>query len=193
MTDNDLDRWTVAWRANAPQSTDLAHMARREHRVLLAWITLDWCVGLALFGFAAWLWVADGSPVMRFAAIGIVVLTAVVLAFTVVNWRGSLGGEQASAAEFLALAEQRSVARLRYIRFGWWILAADLVVIAGAHVLEFADGGLKRLPSMLAMALAATAVAAGILLWWGRRERRRAQRLAELRAGLAADPEAGRG
>jgi len=192
MTDRELERWTAAWHQSAAPPPDLVRMARRERRLLSVWIATDWAVGVALLGFAAWIWLAIGTPVMRFAAAGIVLLTVAALAFTMLNWRGSFAGERASAIDFLALAERRSQARLRYIRFGWWVLAADLIVIAGAMLLEFRDEGAARLPAMLAMAALATAAAAAILFWWGRRERRRADRLAAMRQALAAgaeDPE----
>lgn len=191
MTDRDIDRWTSAWREGAkPAGDDLARLARREQRLLRAWIALDWLAGAAFIAFAAWLWIADGSPVMRFAAAGIVALTAAALAFSVHNWRGAFLGERESAADFLALAGARARARLRYVRFGWWLLAADLVVIAGAAILEYRHDGAGRLPAMAGAAAVATAGAAAILGWWGRRERRRAARLATLvralRAGTAA-------
>lgn len=189
MTDQDLERWKSAWREGMPAPADLPRLAERERRVLLAWVAVDWFAGLALLGFAAWIWIAIGTPVMRFAAAGIVLLTVAALAFTVVNWRGSLAGEGATTTDFLALALRRSQARLRYIRFGWWVLVADLVVIAGAAFLEYRDEGPARIPSMLAMAAAATALAAAILFWWGRRERRRAGRLAAMRQAIAAGPE----
>lgn len=192
MTDQELERWTAAWHQDAAPPPDLARMARRERRLLSIWIATDWAAGVALLGFAAWIWFAIGTPIMRFAAAGIVLLTIAALAFTTLNWRGSFTGERASSSDFLALAERRSQARLRYVRFGWWVLAADLVVIAGAMLLEFRDEGAARLPAMLTMAALATAAAAAILFWWGRHERRRAERLAAMRQALAAgaeDPE----
>ncbi|MGE0031328.1 MAG: hypothetical protein AB7T20_09450 [Steroidobacteraceae bacterium] len=193
MRDANRDRWMSAWQDGTPPAEGLARMAQRERRLLTAWIALDWVVGAGLLAFAAWLWFAIGTPVMRFAAAGIVLLTIAVLAFSVVNWRGSLAGDRASAADFLALALRRSRARLRYIRFGWWVLAADLAVIAGAFALEIRDEGLARLPGMLAAATVATAAAAAVLLWWGRRERRRAERLAAMQQALNADMESGHG
>jgi hypothetical protein len=189
MTDQDIDRWSTNWRESAPAPADLARLARREARQLGAWIALDWIVGAALLAFAAWLWFDDGTPVMRFAAAGIVVLTLVALAFTTLNWRGSFRGERASSADYLALALERSRARLRYVRFGWWVLAADLVVIAGAFLIEIRDEGLARLPGMLASAALATGVAASVLTIWGRRERRKQERLAALQRAMRADTE----
>lgn len=188
MTDPDLDRWTAEWQQGAPPAADLVRMARRERRLLLAWIAVDWLFGAAGFAFAAWLWLAVGTPMARFAAAGIAVLIVVVLAFSVVNWRGMLAGDRASNAEFLALAMARCRARLRYIRFGWRVLAADLVVIAGAFALEVRDEGAARLPGMIALTVAVTAVAAGILWWWGGRERRRMERLAAMQKALGAEP-----
>ena len=189
MKDQDLDRWTVTWREGTPPIADLARMARRERRLLMLWIGFDWLVGAALLAFAAWLWFAIGTPVMGFSAVGIVVLTLVVLAFTIVNWRGMLAGNRASAADFLALALKRSRARLRYIRFGWMVLIGDLVVIAGAFYLELRDEGMARLPGMLLSAAVATGAAAAILWWWGGRERRRMERLAAMQKALGAEQE----
>lgn len=187
MIDPELDRWMTAWKDGTPPAESLAKMAQRERRLLTIWIAFDWAVGAGLLAFAAWIWFAIGTPVMRFAAIGITLLTIAVLAFTLVNWRGILAGDRASAADFLALSLRRSRARLRYIRFGWWVLAADLVVIAGASALEIRDEGMGRLPGMLAAATAATAIAAAVLLWWGRRERRRGERLAAMQQALDAN------
>jgi hypothetical protein len=189
VSDRDMDRWAADWREGAPPHADLARMARCERRQLAAWIALDWIAGAALLGFAAWLWLDDGTPVMRFAALGIVVLTVAALAFATLNWRGSFRGERASAADFLALAVARSRARLRYIRFGWWLLAADVVVIAGAALIELRQAGPERVRAMLGLAALATAGAAAVLHFWGRRERRRAERLAALQGAIGAEPE----
>jgi len=86
MKDQDLDRWMTAWRDGTPPAEGLARMAQRERRLLTAWIAFDWAVGAGLIAFAAWIWFAIGTPVMRFTAVGIVVLTIAVLAFTIVNW-----------------------------------------------------------------------------------------------------------
>ena len=189
MTDQDIDRWAADWRGNPPPIADLARMARRERRVIYAWIAMDWLVGAGLLAFAAWLWFDDGSPVMRFTAGGIAALTVAALAFATHNWRGSLAADRASAADFLAQAGRRSRARLRYVRFGWWVLAADLVVIAGAALIEFREEGPGRMLPMLAMAALATGAAAAALYGWGRREKRRAQRLSALTKAMQRDEE----
>ncbi len=185
-----MDRWASSWRKD-PESTtaDLARLARRERRTLYAWIAFDWAVGVGLLAFAVWMWLAIGTAPVGFAAIGIWVLTIVVLGFTVVNWRGMLAADRGSAAEFLAHAIRRSQARLRYIRFGWKILVADIVVVAGAMALEYRDEGPDRLPVMLASLAAATGSVALVLLWWSRRERRRAERLAAMQRAMAQEME----
>jgi hypothetical protein len=190
MTDPDIDRWASDWRKDPQAATaDLARLARRERRTLYAWIAFDWAVGAGLLVFAVWMWLAIGTAPVGFAAIGIWVLTIVVLGFTVINWRGMLAADRRSAAEFLAYAVRRSQARLRYIRFGWKILIADIHVVAGAMALEYRDEGPERLPVMVASLAAATGSVALVLLWWGRRERRRAERLAAMQRAMAQDPE----
>jgi hypothetical protein len=189
MTDQDLDRWTAEWQRGTPPAADLAGMARRERRLLLAWIAIDWITGAAGLVFAGWLWLAVGTPATRFAAAGIVALIIVALAFTIANWRGVLAVDRDNNLDFLALAMARCRARLRYIRFGWKLLLADLVVIAGAILLEVRDEGPVRLLGVVLMAAAATAAAAGILWWWGGRERRRMERLAAMQKALGAEQE----
>ena len=118
MTDQDIERWTAEWRAGAPPVADLARMAKRERRLLTAWIAFDWLVGAGLLAFAAWLWLEMRTPAMGIAAIGIAVLTVIVLAFTIFNWRGVLQADRASATDFLALAReaQRGAAALYPLR-----------------------------------------------------------------------------
>ena len=189
MTDQDIERWTAEWRAGAPPVADLARMAKRERRLLTAWIAFDWLVGAGLLVFAVWMWLAIGTAPVGFAAISIWVLTIVVLGFTVINWRGMLAADRGSAAEFLAYAVRRSQARLRYIRFGWKILIADIIVVAGAMALEYRDEGADRLPAMLLSLIAATGSVGMVLLWWGRRERRRAERLAAMQRAMQPQTE----
>jgi hypothetical protein len=184
MTDQDIDRWTAAWREGTPPVADLARLARRERRWLLTWIAFDWLVAAGLVAFAAWIWVNDTAPGMRFVAVAVVVLTLVALAFTVRNWRGSLAGDRSSATDFLALAMHRSRARQRYIRFGWLLLAANVVVITIAFTMDYADLGRERLPELIGLIGLVIAVSAGILSVWGRRERRRAARLAAMRDAM---------
>ena len=189
MTDPDLDRWTTEWQQGAGPAPDLVRMAHRERRLLLAWIAVDWIFGAAGIAFAAWLWFAIGTPTMRFAAVGIAVLVVAALAFTVVNWRGVLAADRDNNFDFLALAIARCRARQRYIRFGWKVLVADLVVVAGAMLLEVRYEGPVRILNVLLLAAAATASAAGILWWWGRRERRRLARLTAMQQAFSADQE----
>jgi hypothetical protein len=190
MSDPDMERWASAWRDDPQSATaDLARMARRERRILYAWIGFDGLVGAAVLAFGAWMWLAIGTAPVRFAAVGIWVLTIVVLGFTVSNWRGMLAADRESAAEFLTIAIRRSQARLRYIRFGWQILVADIIVVAGAMALEYRDEGAARLPTMLFSLAVATGSVAIVLLWWGRRERRRAGRLTAMQRAMARDPE----
>lgn len=190
MKDPDIERWTAAWREGTPIATDLARGARRERRWLLAWIALDCTFGLALIVFGGWLWFIVDSPSLRFVAAGIVALTVTALAFLMWNWRGTLADELSSATEFLALARRRSRARLRYVRFGWWILVADLVIIVGYHGLQLREG---LQPTGRAIATAAAVIAAGaaIILLWGRYERRRADRLEALQKAMDENAENG--
>jgi hypothetical protein len=189
MTDPDIDRWAAGWRDSVPPVADLARLARRERRVIRLWIAMDWVVAAGLLAFAAWLWFDDGSPAMRFAAGGIAALTVAALAFVTHNWRGSLAADRASAADFLAQARRRSRARLRYVRFGWWVLVADLIVIAGAASIEVREHGPERMLPMLATAALATGAAAAALAWWERREKRRARHLAALTQAMQPDEE----
>jgi hypothetical protein len=187
MTDRDLERWTAAWREGTPPAVDLARMAARERRWLAAWIALDWAFGLGFIAVAGWLWFVVGTASLRFVAVGIVALTVTALAYISWNWRGAFADDRSPTADYLALAGRRSRARLRYVRFGWWILAADIAIIGGYHGLEFIREG--SLPSGQALATAALVLVATaiFILWWERRERRRGARIEDLRRALGAE------
>lgn len=189
MSDPDIDRWTGDWRAAAPPVADLARMARRERLWLLTWIAFDWAVGLGFIALAIWIWFDDATPGLRFVAVAVVILVVGALAFTVRNWRGSLAGDRSSAADFLALSTHRSCARQRYIRFGWLLLAANVVVITIAFSLDTAQGRMELLPGTIASTCLVIAAAAGILWAWSRRERRRGARLAAMRHALQENGE----
>lgn len=191
MTDPDIDRWRAEWQAGAPQVADLARMARRERLWLLTWIAFDWAVGAGFIALAIWLWIDDASPGLRFVAVAVVVLIVAALAFTVRNWRGSLAGDRSSAADFLALSIHRSRARQRYVRFGWLLLAANVVVITIAFALDIAQGQMELRPRTIAVAGLAIGATAGILWAWARRERRRADRLAAMQRALQSNGDSG--
>ena len=147
MTDQDIERWTAEWRAGAPPVADLARMAKRERRLLTAWIAFDWLVGAGLLVFRRWMWLAIGTAPVGFAAISIWVLTIVVLGFTVINWRGMLAADRGSAAEFLALCRPAKPGDgCATSALAGRILVADIIVVAGAMALEYRDEGADRLP-----------------------------------------------
>jgi hypothetical protein len=192
MTDPDMDRWTADWKAGAPPAVDVVRMARRERRWLLTWIAVDWAVGAAFVALAIWIWFNESSPGMRFVAVAVVVLVVTALAFTVHNWRGTLAGDGASTVEFLELSMRRCKARQRYVRFGWLLLAGNVVVITIAFSLDIAKGQRELLPGMIVLTCLVTAVAAGILWLWGLRERRREERLVAMRRALRESEANGR-
>ena len=191
MNDPDIERWTAAWREGTPPGADLARRARRERRWLLAWVACDWIVGIAFIALAASIWMDNSSPGLRFVAVAVVGLILAALGFTVHNWRGSLGGDSTSATDFLALSRRRSKARRRYVRVGWLLLAANLVVITIAVSIDHASKQPGQLSATIAFACLATAVAAGILWFWGLRERRRAKRLEAMQKAMESNAENG--
>jgi hypothetical protein len=193
MIDPDIDRWTADWKAGAPPAIDVVRMARRERRWLWTWIALDWAVGAVFIALAIWIWFNDSSPGMRFVAVAIVVLVAAALAFTMRNWRGTLAGDRASTVEFLELSMHRCKARQRYVRFGWLLLVGNVIVITIAFSLDIAKGQRELLPGMILLTCLVTATAAGILWLWGRRERRREERLVAMRRALQENETNGRG
>ena len=121
MSDPDLERWASAWRDDPQSATaDLARMARRERRVLYAWIA----VRLARRRRAARLRrmdvACDRHGPMRFAAIGIWVLTRRRARL----YRHQLARHARGRPRIRhripgAWPIRRSQARLRYVRFGW--------------------------------------------------------------------------
>ena len=191
MTDQDIERWTAEWRAGSPPVADLARLARRESQVRSAHGSRSTgSVGAGLLAFAAWIWFDRyGSTVMRFAAVGIAVLTVVALAFSVINWRGSFAGDRGPppiSSRWPSRAAARGCATSASVAGCWSPMSSSLRAPAAV---EFRDEGFGRLPGMLVSATLATLAVAVVLFAWRRRERRRAERLAAMQRAMQPETE----
>jgi hypothetical protein len=193
--DRELELWRADWQAEAPPAPDAwAALRRRVVRrsrglALLAVLEVAW---------TAWLvgWLIRGAlrlgTAVDTAFLGAASLLAVgVLAFAWWNRRGVWRPAVESTEAFLELSILRCRRRLRSMRAAWWVLLAEVALLApwlAYRLLARADGGEAAGPSRWALAyglLAALTLAVAVACQAvGRYSRRELARLEGLRDDL---------
>ena len=175
MTDEDLKAWSGAWQATVP---DTEPLRRRTHRELF-WLRMivagDVLGCLACLGVAAWWLLFDFSPMNAALAVLFIVIGVVGLAFTAQNWRGVWRAAGESAHDYLALSLRRSDARLRWARFGGWLLGGEalfFIVLIGWRWREGGDPQHMATAAVLVTLLFGL-VGAWLVRFWRREQRRR--------------------
>jgi hypothetical protein len=125
--DLDIDAWSADWQsteAEAEPATPLASIQSRVRRY--TWSAAgSWLVGLTMVaGTTAMAW-REREPSLIAAAVAVWVLVAVTAAIDLHYRRGTwrLAGE--TTRDYVELARRQLIARLRGIRYGWWLLGAE--------------------------------------------------------------------
>lgn len=185
MTEDELAAWSSAWRSHVPDLAPLHRRASREGLWLRVIVASDALGSLGCLAVAAW-FVLDEPDLLRLViAGGMAAIGALGCVFTLQNWRGLWQDSAASARDYLAQARARSAARLRWIRLGGWLLAAEMVFFLAVIAWRWQSGvDPARVGEALAL-LAALGLAAGIFVGWLlKRERRNAAALARMAADI---------
>ena len=185
MTEDELQAWTRDWQSAAPDPGPLRRKASRELLWLRVIVAHDALGSLACLGVAAW-FVLDEPDLLRLViAGGLAVLGALGCVFTLQNWRGLWKDSVASARDYLAQARARSAARLRWIRFGGWLLVAEMLFFAVVIAWRWQAGvAAAKAGRALALLLVLFAVAGLFVVWLLRRERLNAAGLARMAADI---------
>lgn len=186
MTEDELRAWAGDWQANVPDLAPLRKRASRELTWLKVIVANDALGSVGCLAVAAWFALDGPDPLRLVLAAGMAVVGVLGCVFTLQNWRGLWQDSAVSARDYLAQARARSAARLRWIRLGGWLLAAEMLFF-GAVIAWRWQAGVDPVKAVKALALlAALGVAVGIFFGWLlRRERRNAAML----DGMAADIE----
>lgn len=188
----DIDSWSADWQSTGTEQETSLDSIRRGFR-RYTWSAIgSWLVGLTMVvGTTAMGWREREAPLIA-AAIAVWILVAAAVAFDLRYRRGTwrLAGE--STRDYLELGRRQLIARLRGIRFGWGLLAAEVVffsfwipwVVGPASV-----GRSRALLESFGFLLALVVVFAIGLAAARRRARSELRRLDRIGAALAVDPE----
>jgi hypothetical protein len=185
MTEEEIKAWTRDWQSAATDPGPLGRKASRELLWLRVIVASDALGSLACLGVAAWFALDEPDLLRLVIAGGLAVLGALGCVFTLQNWRGLWQDSVASARDYLAQARARSAARLRWIRFGGWLLAAELLFFGIVIAWRWQAGvAAAKVGKALALLLVLFAVAGLCFGWLLRRERRNAAALERMAADL---------
>lgn len=175
MTDEDLKAWSGAWQATVPDTEPLRRRTHRELFWLRVIVAGDLLGCLACLGVAAWWLLFDFDALNAALAVLFIVIGVAGLAFTAQNWRGVWRAAGESAHDYLALSLRRSDARLRWARFGGWLLGGEALFFIALIGWRWHDGGEPQ--RMLTAAILVTVlfglVGAWLVRFWRREKRRR--------------------
>ncbi|MCU0975197.1 MAG: hypothetical protein MUC71_02655 [Steroidobacteraceae bacterium] len=185
MSDRELDSWAGAWQSNVPDLGPLRKRAAREGLWLRVIVANDALGSLGCLAVAVW-FVLDEPDLLRLViAGGLAALGALGCVFTMQNWRGLWQDGAASVRDYLAQARARSAARLRWIRLGGWLLAAEMMFFGAVIAWRWQAGVDPGKAGRALVLLLVLCIAAGIFVGWLlRRERRNAAGLERMAAEI---------
>jgi hypothetical protein len=130
----ELELLESAWRAESPAlPVDLERMVRRQG----LWMMLNTAIGLlnaAAFLTASLAWaIRHPEPEWIVLAVGIWIVTVATVIYSLANRAGTWSPEAHDTRAFLAVSLKRSRAGLQAIRFGFYLLAVEVVLLAAWH------------------------------------------------------------
>lgn len=188
MSEDELAGWADAWKAHVPDLAPLRRRAAREGIWLRVIVASDALGSLGCLAVAAW-FVLDEPDLLRLViAGGLTALGVLGCVFTLQNWRGLWQDSAASVRDYLVQARARSAARLRWIRLGGWLLAAETLFFGIVIAWRWQAGvGPDKALKALVLLLALCAAAGVFLVWLLRRERRNAEALGRIATDIGQE------
>ncbi|MBI1849732.1 MAG: hypothetical protein HYR85_05260 [Planctomycetes bacterium] len=190
MSDLELREWQETWRKSAgaapPIPPDLSRRVRRESTRLVLVTAGEGVVtiaGLAAVAFA--MSRRHDAPTFVWGA-AVLILFALTWTFALANRRGVWRPSGESVHDFLAIARERVVRRLRAARFVGWLLFAEAAFLVPWGVWEWratppadaADATLRLVRWVVVAALAVAFLA--WLVWYRRRVLREQEEIGDL-------------
>jgi hypothetical protein len=130
----ELEILTAAWKTETPSVPGgLVRIVRRQGM----WIRIHTGLGLAtaalFFGGSLWAAVHVGSVEFLALAIGVWMLTLSTVIFQLQNRVSTWTPESHSTEEFIRLSLRRCQSSLRGVRFGFWLLLVEVLLLALWH------------------------------------------------------------
>jgi hypothetical protein len=131
---NDLEVLGSVWRAQKPQvSADLERRVRRQTLWMGVHAAAEVLLSVALLGGSAWLAIMQSTPEFAALAVGVWIITVAALIYSFANRAETWAAAAQDTRGYLALSLRRCRAGLAAIRFGFYLLALEVVLLAAWH------------------------------------------------------------
>jgi hypothetical protein len=186
--DSEMETWREAWKCpeetpGQPGILDIRREVRRKEFRLRALHLLEFAWALFLLAFSYVVAQRYPSRGTLLWALVIWVLTVLAAGYSLWNWRLLWTAETRSAREYAQIYEKYCVAGLRHIRFGCYLLAANLAIAIPWISWKFFRSGPGQFGiGTYAISLGLIAgITAGYLFWFSRSRRNRLRELEQLR------------
>jgi len=156
---NDLEVLGSVWRTGVPSvPADLRRRVRRQSVRMRLYAAMEVLLSIAFLGTSLWLAVTPPTPKFVVLTIGVWIITLAALIYSLANRAGTWGATAQDTRAYLTLCLRRCRAGLAAIRFGFYLLAVEVVLLAGWHAWYWSTR--KPAPTFEAWLLAACLPAA---------------------------------
>jgi hypothetical protein len=131
---NDLEVLGSVWRTEVPTvPVDLPRRVRRQSTWMRVHAAIDLLVSVTFLGTSSWWAVAHPTPEFVVLAIGVWIITLSALIYSFANRAGTWEATGQNTGAYLTLCLRRCRAGLAAIRFGFYLVAVEVVLLTGWH------------------------------------------------------------
>ncbi len=183
----DFESWSADWQSVSEEAPVSIQGIRRRVRRYTWYAALGWAINLVLLTVVTIFAWHDGRPPIIAGAIAVWGFVAVATVFDLRYRRGTWQASGDTTEDFVDLARRQVVAKLKGLRFGWYLLAGEALFFL-FWIPWVVSGKPDSTPAKYLLAfgyMTAMLVAFGIgLSWLIRRTKCRLARLDHVRRGL---------
>jgi hypothetical protein len=169
---NDLEALRSVWRTEVPGvPADLRRRVRRQSVRMRVYAVVDVFLSVAFLGASLWWALIKPIPEIVVLAAGVWIITLSALIFSFLNRAGMWAATGQDTRSYLTLCLRRCRAGLAALRFGFYLLAVEVVLLAAWHTWYWSTR--SPVPSLEAWLLAACLPAAFLIVLVALHSRRR--------------------
>ena len=181
--EKELENWREAWRTPAqtvsPAGFDVKRAHRGQERRLRRSYVQNLATAIALFTLVVWVLRTNFSAEAVVWASVVVLTTAGATTFQVWNWRILWRTAARSVSDYANVYEERCLAELRMVRFGYGLLALQTSITVPWLTWDFLRGEIPAVRFAISMGLLALLIA-GFLIYFRFSRRRALRELAQV-------------
>ena len=132
---NELDALQAAWREQCPAQSpaDLRKLVDRQTLLIRLQTALEVVISATFMGVSLWLAIAMPGAEFLVLAIAVWIITLTAMIYSLWNRAGTWQPAALDTHEFLRLSLRRCRAGLRAVKFGLWLLLAQVLLLAAWH------------------------------------------------------------